>query len=35
MDQLLATISKNPFREECVARYTKEKEELRKLVPKD
>jgi hypothetical protein len=35
MDQLLATISKNPFREECVARYTKEKEELRKLVPKE
>lgn len=35
MEDLLAVISKNPFRETCPKVFTKEKEELRQLVPKE
>jgi hypothetical protein len=34
-DKLFETIDKNPFRETCVPHFTKEKEELRRLVPKE
>jgi hypothetical protein len=35
MDKLFETIDKHPFREACVPHFTKEKEELRQLVPKE
>jgi hypothetical protein len=35
MEKLFETIDKNPFREVCVPHFTKEKEEIRQLVPKE
>ena len=35
MEKLFETIDKNPFRETCVPLFTKEKEEIRRLVPKE